>query len=452
MRRRTSFVPKKRGTDGWSRALTIFAAVSIIGGLICGYLVYSTIRDVVASSGISLGPSLPDTRVVQAQSEESPAQPEKQERINILLLGIDRREIEQGPCRTDTMIVLSVDPETKTAAMLSIPRDLWVLIPDYNENNRINSAHLLGDARDYPGGGPALAMKTVQYTLGIPIHNYVRINFAGFQTIIDELGGITINVEAPIHDEKFPDENFGYMTVDIPAGVQKMDGLTALQYARVRHGSSDFHRARRQQQVLLAIKDKALSLDIPLTNLPGLLRALENTMDTDLNFSQLEYLARLARDLRPENIRSAVIDESLARSTITPQGWDVLVADRDAIRQLVDELFPDPVATVHPEGAPVDMLIEEAARLDVLNGTVAEGLAERTATYLSKQGYQVVTYSNADRYDYRQTIIIDYASKPYTVNSLQELLGVSNENVRHEEVQQDIDVRVILGDDYKVRN
>ncbi len=171
------------------------------------------------------------------------------------------------------MIVISIDPVNKSLSMLSIPRDLSVQIPDYNENNRINAAHLLGDARDYPGGGPALAKKTVQYTLGIPIQYYVRVNFEGFQKLVDLVGGITINVEAPIHDEKFPDANYGFMTVDIPAGVQKMDGVTALQYARVRHGSSDFHRARRQQQVLLAIKDKALSLDIPLTNIPSILYA-----------------------------------------------------------------------------------------------------------------------------------------------------------------------------------
>ena len=165
------------------------------------------------------------------------------------------------------MILVTVDPGTKTAGMLSIPPDLLVPIPGHSEN-RINVAHFLGERDKYPGGGPALAKKTVQYTLGIPVQYYVRINFEGFEKLIDAIGGIQVEVKSAIHDEKYPDNNYGYMTVDIPAGLQHMDGKTALQYARARHGSSDFSRARRQQQVLRAVRDKVLSLNIPLTRIP----------------------------------------------------------------------------------------------------------------------------------------------------------------------------------------
>lgn len=455
MRRRETVVTgAARRFDGWRKLAPVLAVVLMAAAIYGGYLFYATVRDMVGNSKFSILSSLPNPSVVEAKSDivPQPQVPQVQERINILLLGIDRRLDETGPCRTDTMIVVSVDPETDTASLLSIPRDLWVYIPDYNLHNRVNTAHLLGDSKDYPGGGPALAKKTVQYTLGIPIHYYVRINFEGFTKIVDELGGITINVEAPIYDEKFPDGNYGYMTVDIPAGVQKMDGVTALQYARVRHGSSDFYRARRQQQVLLAIKDKALSLDIPLTNLPALLQAMGDMVDTDISLVEMERLAQFARRLRPEKIKSAVIDESIARSTITSEGWDVLVADREDIRQLVAEIFPDPKTRVHPTGTPVDRLIEEGARLEVQNGTITAGLAENTANYLSKQGYQVVSFSNADRYDYEQTIIIDYTGKSYTVSSLVELLSVAPENVRYESVDMGVDIRVILGRDFQVRN
>lgn len=439
-------------SGGLPIAWIVIAVLLVVGGAYGCYLFYHTVRDMVAHSRLSFLPSIPSGGVVSAESDPLPLlQPEKKERINILLLGIDRRVIEEGPCRTDTMIVASIDPENKSASMLSIPRDLWVLIPDYNVHNRINSAHLLGEAKGYPGGGPALAKKTVQYTLGIPIHYYVRINFAGFARIVDELGGITLNVEQHIHDEKFPDENYGYMTVDIPAGVQKMDGTTALQYARVRHGSSDFHRARRQQQVLLAIKDKALSLDIPLTRIPALLRALDDSLDTDLSLADLETLARLVREIRPEKIRNAVIDETMTTPTQTPEGWDVLIADPERIRQLVSEIFPDPVPATLATDTPVDRIIAEAAKVEIQNGTLISGLAERTATYLSKQGYQIARFSNADRYDYARTVIIDYTGKPYTVASLADLLDVAPENIRHENQQMDVDVRVILGHAHSVR-
>lgn len=450
--KREAVVAERPHDSAWQRVFMLFTVLLVAGGMFCGYLVYTTVRDLVGRSQLAILPSLPSgTGVVQAQTgQDVVTLPARKERINILLLGIDQREIETGPCRTDTMIVFSIDPESKTASMLSIPRDLWVTIPDYNEHNRINAAHLFGDARDYPGGGPALAKKTVQYTLGIPIHNYVRINFAGFEKIVDTIGGITINVEQAIHDEKYPDEHYGYMTVDIAAGVQKMNGATALQYARVRHGSSDFYRARRQQQVLNAIADKAMSLDIPLTSIPQLVVALGNALSTDLSLADLEYLARLAREIRPEARQYGVIDESMTTATKTPEGWDVLIPNRERIRELVDELFPETTAAGHPADAPVDLLIQEAAKLEVLNGTGEVGLAERTAAYLSKQGYLIGSYANADRLDYTQTIIIDYSGKPHTVAALAELLKVSAENIRSEELTMDVDVRVILGQDFRL--
>ncbi len=449
-RHRTSSALDATRAQRTQLVLMILFLLLLAGGIYCGYLFYTTVRDLVAHSRFAFLPSSPNANVVRANVEDLPNW-EKNERINILLLGIDRRAIEQGPCRTDTMIVVSVDPAAKSASMLSIPRDLWVLIPDYNVHNRINAAHLLGDAQDYPGGGPALAKKTVQYLLGVPIHYYVRINFAGFEQIVDMLGGITINVEERIYDDQFPDENYGYMTVDIPAGIQKMDGKTALQYARVRHGSSDLARARRQQQVIAAIMDKALSMDIPLANLSKVLRTLGDSMDTDLTLSEIEALARLAREIRRESLRAGVIDETMTRGTKTPEGWDVLIGDPEKISQLAKELFPEPEQNGVNMEKPVDMLIEEAAKIEVQNGTMTKGLAETTANYLRKQGYQIVGFSNADRYDYAQTVIISYADKPQTLASLIELLGVAPENVRHEKVDVGADIRVILGADYRVR-
>jgi len=148
-------------------------------------------------------------------------------------------------------------PLQGSVGMLSIPRDLWVTIPGYGEN-RINTAHYLGDKNGYPGGGPALAMKTVQYNLGVPVHFYVRVDFDGFRRIVDTLGGIDIEIPQTINDPKYPDENYGYDPFYIEAGLQHLDGDTALKYARTRAtAGADFARARRQQQVLFAIREKA---------------------------------------------------------------------------------------------------------------------------------------------------------------------------------------------------
>ncbi len=152
----------------------------------------------------------------------SPGEPiptwEGKERVNILVMGIDARPGEEGPWRTDTMMVLTVDPLTLSAGMLSIPRDLWVPIPGYGEG-RINTANYLGDAYDYPGGGPALAARTVQYNLGVPIHHYVRVDFSAFVHLVDLIGGIDIYVPEEINDPWYPGPNYDYDPLVYPGGM-----------------------------------------------------------------------------------------------------------------------------------------------------------------------------------------------------------------------------------------
>lgn len=433
--------PARRRSTLLSGLLLVF----LIGGAYSAYLFYSTIKDFVAHAQLGM-PSL-QTNIEQGRSPEDELPNVATDRVNILLLGTDKRASETGPSRTDTMIVASIDPQSKTAAMLSIPRDLWVAIPGYSEN-RINVAHFVGERDNYPGGGPALAKKTVQYTLGVPIHYYVRINFEGFERIIDAIGGITIDVKEAIHDTKYPDENYGYMTVDIPAGVQKMDGKTALQYARARHGSSDFNRARRQQEVLKAIRDKVLSLNIPLTRIPEILKLVGDSVQTDLSLNEMYALAKVGRELSPD-IQSAVIDEYLTTPQTTPDGASVLIPNRTGIREMVNTLFGSPSPTASPALSEKEKIAREAAKLEVQNGTLTVGLALRTTEYLKSVGYNVVSYSNADRSDYAMTVIVDYSGKTSTVNALVQLFNVSAENVRQSTgLQSDVDVRVILGRDY----
>jgi LCP family protein required for cell wall assembly len=314
----------------------VFFAIFVLGGLLSGYLFYTSVREIVAYGGLSSLGGFP-----LFSQGGNPAGPDwsKGERVNVLLLGLDKRPQESCPCRTDTMIVVTLDPRTLTAGVLSIPRDLWVEIPGYGEE-RINVAHIYGDQYGYPGGGPGLAMRTVEYNLGIPIHYYVRINFDGFRKVVDALGGIDINVEKELVDERYPDENYGFITVRIPAGLQHMDGETALRYARIRHVGTDIGRTRRQQQVLLAIREKALSLNL-LPKLPELLQAFGDTVDTNLQPQEILSLAQIAVKVSKDDISFSVIDETMTVPVIMPKtGAYVLFPDRERIRQLIDQIFP----------------------------------------------------------------------------------------------------------------
>ena len=425
----------------------------ISGALYSAYLYFSTIRALASRTilPVAQNPAPATEPKGRAPEQELPNIESKKERVNILLLGIDQRDnkIDKGPWRTDTMILVSIDPATKTASMLSIPRDLWVTIPGYGEN-RVNTAHATGDIRKYPGGGVALAKKTVWYTFGVPVHYYVRINFVGFEKMIDAIGGITIDVEKRIYDEKYPDQNYGTMVVDIPAGIQHMDGKTALQYARARHGSNDFDRMKRQQQVILAARDKVLSLNIPLLRIPQLIELAGSSIQTDMKLDEVIALAGILRTIDSDNIRHGVIDETMSTTVVTPQGAMVQMADWDKVRVLVEDLFPMSGSAAAPTPSLLSMpLANEEARIRVQNGTTASNMAEQTTADLRENGFNVIRYDSADRLDYDQTWITVYVDKPYTVQALAKYLGITPQNIRYQlEVKSDVDILVILGQDY----
>jgi LCP family protein required for cell wall assembly len=268
-----------------------------------------------------------------------------QGRVNLLVMGIDQRGNQGGYWRTDTMIILTIDPGSQTVGMISIPRDLWVPIWGYDIENRINTAHYYGDSRDYPGGGPALARDTVAYNLGIPIHHYVRLNFTAFERLIDEIGGIDVYVESAISDPKYPDEGIGYDPFYLSAGQHHLDGRTALKYARTRHGTSDFARARRQQQVILAVRDQIVKLNqLPrlIANGPQILNTLGDSVRTDLTFDQAVQLAQILNTIPADAYRSAVIDQSYTQPYTTDTGAQVLIPLRDKIATLYEGFFQGP--------------------------------------------------------------------------------------------------------------
>jgi len=235
--------------------------------------------------------------------------------FNVLLIGVDRRADMVEGVRSDTLILVHVDPRAGWAGMLSIPRDSVVRVPGLGEG-KINTAYSYGfnnaealygaDTAPEAAGG-AMAAATVEGFLGVTVDYTAQIDFAGFERVVDTLGGITIDVPRPLLDPAYPTEDYGYERIYVPAGLQVLDGRTALRYARSRHSTSDFDRSRRQQEVLRAIlaevRGRGLLSQAGL--LPELARDLQASVSTTLPLSDLDTLrglAALAQRLTPERI------------------------------------------------------------------------------------------------------------------------------------------------------
>jgi polyisoprenyl-teichoic acid--peptidoglycan teichoic acid transferase len=265
------------------------------------------------------------------------------DRINILVMGIDRRPGEAFISRTDTMMLVSLDPESDTISVLSIPRDLYVVIPNRGRD-RINTAFVYGSAGNNPAGGAALAMQTVEYNLGVPVNHYIAIDFGAFIGAIDAIGGIHVNVPYDINDPTYPDMNYGYEPLYIPAGRHHFDGAMALKYARTRKQDNDFYRARRQQQVILAARSQVLSLGLAgfLQQAPVLYQRFNDGVRTDLSLEQMIRLAQAASEVPSENIRNEVLDYDYVNSHTTETGASVLVMINNRVAPLIQSLFFEP--------------------------------------------------------------------------------------------------------------
>jgi len=406
-------------------------------------LIWGPIRTAVtAASGVFRPPPATKTPAVPATPGPPPPTIAPLKRpLTILLIGIDRRE-EGGNTLNDVNIVVYVHPEGRFASMLSIPRDTAVEIPGFL-TDKINAAYGLGEIYlADSGGGPALIRQTVERFLDLPIDYYALVDFQGFERLVDLVGGIIVDVPTPLEDNEYPSGTVGYTRIYIPAGLQLMDARTALQYVRSRHSDSDFGRNRRQQQVLLALRDRILQSGLlsDLGRLEPLLQELGKTVQTDLPLDTLLALARLAPDIPPERISSYTLDASNCLSEIS--GTTRLYPSLPCVRSIAQEMQQDPV---------MRKVREEAARVEVRNGTLTCNLcAARTRDYLLKRGFYVVdVLQDPQAGIYTRTLVLDGGDHPFTRQQLAELLHVQPDFVRRGPVDSPhADIVVILGDDY----
>jgi LCP family protein required for cell wall assembly len=343
---------------GWlSGLLSVAFVISAVAVLFFAYLTFQHLLN-EPSGGVEAGDSpggglapvsggLPPAQVVDGGVAATPTLQaiqdwEGADRVNILLMGIDRRPGEAFVSRTDSMMVISINPGTDSASILSVPRDLYVQIPGYGQD-RINTAMVYGAREGDYLDGAALAMQTVSANLNVPIHHFILVDFNAFARTIDLLGGIEVEVPYDIVDPEYPDMDYGYDPLYIPAGLQHFDGQTALKYARTRHSDSDFNRSSRQQQILFAARQKALELGLGelLLRAPSLYREVEDGIRTDLGLDQILRLVKTVGDIPSENIRNGVLDFQYVSSYRTPAGASVLILNPDTAVPLIQSLFND---------------------------------------------------------------------------------------------------------------
>jgi len=367
------------------------------------------------------------------------------QQVNILVMGADYRK-GQGHWRTDSLIILTVDPAKERIRMLSIPRDLWVYIPGYG-HERINTVDFLGERMGVNNNRADLLRQTIELNLGIPIHYHVRINFDGFEKIINTLGGVTVQVDCPL-EETFSDRQSptGWSRFAIQPGIHHMDGRTALLYARSRKTTSDFDRSRRQQAIMKGVWQGALAADV-INDGPRLYTILKDSVETDLTLQDMLALGYVGIRVRPSGIRSYYIDHTMVQSWTTPAGAAVLLPIPSRIAETVNRMF-----SAEDKSEQVQQRVEqESTKITVLDGIGDLDLANLLASQLRWKGLKVVKVQPAERADYAHSVIIDCGTrkKSQSLNILCEMLGVDPDAVQPaQEVNNNVDFVVIVGRDY----
>lgn len=352
---------------------------------------------------------------------------EDDDRINFLLLGMGGAG-HSGPYLTDTIVLVSFQPSTQQASMISIPRDMIVPISD-NNYKKINSVYSIGITSGKDAG--QYAKEIIGQTLDIPIHYYGAVDFNGFVEIIDAIGGIDVEVDRAFTDHQFPTEDYKYQEISFKAGEQHMDGLTALRFSRSRHGNngegSDFARSKRQQKIIAAVKDKATSFNtlINPAKITNLFSLFNQYTTTDLEPWEAVRLIHLAKGLDTQKIIVRSIDNSAGgflKAGISLDGAYILqpvTGSFSQIQQLVENIFS------------LGEVSDENAKIVIQNGTDIPGLAAKAVNHLNQMGYQVLRYGNAVDQEKIVTTVYQYnEDKPATKKTLEAIFNTKvNDNI-----------------------
>lgn len=374
--------------------------------------------------------------------------------MNILLLGGDDETTNDNFLRTDTMIIVSINRTTNTVAVLSLPRDIFVYIPGGADGsngtlNRLNVAYAIGESNGWPGGGFGLLRQTILYNFGINVHYYGLVNFSGFETIIDALGGVDIAVDCAYRDyypvEDFDlsrplEENYELRTLDV--GYYTMNGFDALWYARTRKQSDDFDRGRRQQQILRAMWRKLRESDL-LSNFPTLWNQATEVVKTDLQFVDMVGLLPMALNMDINRVEYFWLTRTYHTTPWqTPSGEYVQLLNYDILRPVLEDFYQPP--TENQIDVQLDTII-------VYNATAHENWDRVAAERLQSEGYNAIFGGASHEGEQAETILIDRtgAEKGSNRNTIAQVLNVKSENIISDpDPNRTTDFEVILGSSY----
>lgn len=332
-------------------------------------------------------------------------------RVNILIVGCDETE-NHG--RADTIVFLSISPKTKDALILSIPRDTRVEIPGRGMD-KINHA--------YAFGGESLISETVSSFLDVPIHFYAVADFNGFVYIIDELGGVEIDVEK----EMYYVDKAGGVEINLHPGKQILDGEKALQYIRFRYDKlGDLGRIKRQQKLALAVIKKLINFD-SIIKIPQISEGMKEYIETNIEARDTVALANLFRGVNQEKFRM----ETVQSKPVYIEGISYLEPNVEEVQQRVKSLIYSK---------------NSGMKVEVLNGNSMMGTAHKIAQDLELQGFEIVNVGNADNFNYQQTKIIVYSKEVNLDNQFKELFK-DFEMVKEYQDQANLDLVIILGKD-----
>lgn len=326
------------------------------------------------------------------------------DRLNVLVMGIDTRDNDPSTRNTDTMLVVSIDPVNKAAAMLSIPRDVFIDRPGTFQG-KINGA--------FSFGGPSLTRRLVGDLLGIRINAYALLNFEAFNKIIDGVGGVVVDAKRPVRDEYYPTADYGIERINILTGPQLMHGDLALKYARSRHDTNDYSRARRQQEVIGALRARLGQPDA-LRTLPSIIDTVGTTIETDFDPANVLPLARTGTGIDSAQITSEVLypcggDYPHCELTFNGNNGFFLLPDRAKIREFAARLFYDPKIRM------------EGARVEIMNNGARAGTARDVADRLALRAYGITTVTDGP--SARSAIVLRNSGKRYTAEQLRQVLG-----------------------------
>lgn len=365
----------------------------------------------------------------------------KKERVNVVVVGVDKREDDEF-ARTDTIILVSIDPVGKTIGMMSLPRDLKVTIPGYGPD-KINAAYAYGERDKRPGGGTGLLRTTLKSNFQIDVPYYAEIDFHGFERIVDAFGGVNVDPPYPIVDDAYPTETYGYVSLYFPAGLQHLDGKSALQYARTRHADTDFGRSQRQQEIILALRQQAVKSNLINQFFP-MLNILGDSVRTNLPREEVPALANLVSTI-PKITQYTLQD--LASEEIGPDGTSYVHVDQVDARQRLRQMIPN-AAKVLPTPTP-----DAGARIGVRNGTLRDRFAARSVDRLKARGFSSAAVDPTAVTDQTlpmaHTVIYDYSGKTDTAILAAKALGLTEDAVFEGTGQppNGVDILIVLGDD-----